>query len=48
MYSRRFRNKVKELGSKKLNDWFVFACWRANIRAYPNVNNPLFDKYIGE
>lgn len=49
MYSKRFREKVKELGKRKaVNDWFVFACWRANIRRFPNTNDPLFEKYIGE
>jgi len=45
MYSKRFRDKIKE--RKGLPDWFVFACWRENIRHYP-CNNPLFNKYIGE
>lgn len=47
MYSKRFRDKIKSRRDF-VPDWFVFACWRANIRRFPNTNNPLFEKYIGE
>lgn len=52
MYSKRFRQKIKKLGEVAVPDWFVYTCWRENIRRFPNTlrltPDPLFEKHIGE
>jgi len=51
MYSKRFRNKVKEMGSKHVPNWMVYACWCANIRRFPAMRIFPFsdtDKFIGD
>lgn len=49
MYSKRFRNKVKEIGDKLIPDWMVYACWSACIKRVAIADrNDLMVKHIGE